>query len=87
MNRFEEYLENIEKIAKEEGYDSLDETYVEHLRARYFGQDVVIGRTDRVTIREMKMSDLEAFYGFSDASTEAVLKSFMKETKEESHQI
>ena len=84
MKDFEKYLDEIKKIALEEGFDSLDATYVEHLKARYFGQDVVIGRSDRVTVREMKMSDLEAFYGFSDASSEAVLQTFLKETTEES---
>ena len=84
MKDFEKYLDEIKKIALEEGYDSLDETYVEHLKARYFGQDVVIGRSHRVTIREMKTSDLEAFYGFADAGSEEVLQTFLKETKEES---
>ena len=84
MRDFEKYLDKIKKIALEEGYDSLDETYVEHLRARYFGEDVVIGKSERILLREMKMSDLESFYKFEDAATEAVLQSFIKETKEES---
>ena len=67
-----------------EGYDSLDETYVEHLRCRYFGHDVVIGRTGRIVLREIKIDDLEAFYDFSDAETEPVLKQFLKGSKEES---
>ena len=86
MKDFQSYLDEIRKIAQEEGYDSLDETYVEHLKARYFGQDVVIGVSERVTLREMKMSDLEAFYGFEDASTEDVLQTFIKGSKAESEE-
>ena len=67
MKNFEAYLETIQKIAKEEGYDSLDETYVERLRARFFCEDVIIGKTKRLLLREMKLSDLEAFYDFEDA--------------------
>ena len=67
---FIEYLVKIEELAREEGYDSLDETYVAHLRARYFGEDVIIGKNDRIVLREMKMKDLEAFYSFSDAGEE-----------------
>ena len=84
MNRFEEYLENIEKIAKEEGYDSLDETYVEHLKARFFGEDVIIGATKRLLLREIKLSDLDAFYEFEDAREEQILGAFLKDTKKES---
>ena len=81
---FLEYLEKIEKIAKEEGFEYLDETYKAHLRARYFGENVVIGRSERVLLREMKMSDLEAFYSFSDVGDEPVLQAFLKETYAES---
>lgn len=81
---FEKHLEDIKKIAAEEGYDSLDETYVEHLKCRFYGQEVVIGQSARILLREIKMSDLEAFYGFADAKEEAVLQSFLKESKEES---
>lgn len=81
---FEEYLDRIREMAKTEGYDSLDETYVEHLRARYYGKDVVIGTGARITLRELKVSDLEAVYKFNDARTEPVLKAFIKETREES---
>ena len=84
MNNFEEYLETIEKIAKEEGYDSLDETYVRHLRARFFGEDVIIGTTKYLLLREIKMSDLNAFYEFEDARDEQILGAFLKNTKEES---
>lgn len=81
---FEEYLDKIKKIAAEEGYDSLDETYVAHLRARFWGEDVIIGESERILLREMKISDLEVFYEFSDAFSEPVLETFVKETKEES---
>ena len=81
---FLKYLEKIEKIAKEEGFEYLDETYKAHLRARYFEENVVIGRSERVLLREMKMSDLEAFYSFSDAGDEPVLQAFLKETYAES---
>ncbi len=84
MNGFEEYLENIRKIAKEEGYDSLDETYVEHLRARFYKEDVIIGKTKRILLREIKPSDICAFYKFEDARTEDVLGAFLKDTPEES---
>ena len=81
---FIEYLVKIEELAREEGYDSLDETYVAHLRARYFGEDVIIGKNDRIVLREMKMKDLEAFYSFSDAGEESVLQAFIKSSDEES---
>lgn len=81
---FEEYLDRIKEMAKNEGYDSLDETYVEHLRARYYGKDVVIGTGARITLRELKQSDLETVYRFEDARTEPVLKAFIKETRAES---
>ena len=84
MNNFEEYLEMIEKIAKEEGYDSLDTTYVEHLRARFLREDVMIGKTKRLQLREIKMSDLDVFYEFEDAKEEPMLGAFLKETKEAS---
>lgn len=81
---FEEYIESIRQMAKEEGYDTLDEVYVKHLKCRYFGQDVVIGESARISLREMKMSDLEAFYAFEGALDEPVLGVFLKATKAES---
>ena len=81
---FELYLEKIKQMAAEEGYDTLDDTYVEHLKCRFFEQEVVIGRSARIILREIKMSDLEAFYGFEDAAEEMVLQIFLKETREES---
>lgn len=81
---FEKYLETIKRCAAEEGYDSLDETFIKHLKCRFWGQDVVIGETARVILREMKLSDLEAFYAFEDADTEPVLRAFIKEGEEES---
>ena len=83
---FEKYIESIKKMAKEEGYDTLDDAYVEHLRCRFFDQDVIIGEGARVILREMKMSDLEAFYAFEDACTEPVLRPFIKKSMEESIQ-
>ena len=81
---FLKYLEKIEKIAKEEGFEYLDETYKAHLRARYFEEDVVIGQSERILLREMKISDLEALYSFTDAREEPVLQAFIKETYAES---
>lgn len=81
---FEKYLEIIQTYAAEEGFDTLDETYVDHLKCRFFGRDVVIGSSERIFLREMKMSDLEAFYGFSDAREEPVLEAFIKGSPEES---
>ena len=81
---FLEYLKTIENIAKEEGFESLNETYKEHLRARFLGEDVVIGKKERILLREMKMSDLEMFYRFADAGNEPVLQAFIKETYAES---
>ncbi|MBQ8856947.1 MAG: GNAT family N-acetyltransferase [Lachnospiraceae bacterium] len=81
---FEKYLDTIKQCAAEEGYDSLDETFVKHLKCRFSGQDVVIGETARIILREIKMSDLEAFYGFEDAYTEPVLRAFIKESPEAS---
>ncbi len=81
---FLEYLTTIKNIASQEGFDSLDETYVAHLRARFFGEAVVIGHTERIRLREMKPDDLEKIYGFEDAETEPVLQSFLKESKEAS---
>lgn len=83
---FEQYLNTIRQIAKEEGFDTLDETYVEHLKGRFFSQDVIIGKGARIVLRELKNSDLEAFYRFSDAKEESVLQSFLKETKEASEE-
>lgn len=83
---FEQYLENIKKIAAEEGYDSLDETYVKHLKCRYFGQDVVIGRGTRITLRELKKTDIEAICAFTDAGEEAVLHAFLKENEQASRE-
>ncbi len=81
---FEKYLEMIRQIAAEEGYDSLEESYVSRLKARFFGEKVIIGETARVRLRELKMTDLEALYGFGDAGEEPVLGAFLKGTKEES---
>ena len=81
---FEQYLNTIKQMAAEEGFDSLDETYVEHLRSRFFGQDVIVGKGARIILRELKNSDLEAFYGFPDAKDESVLQSFLKENRVES---
>ena len=81
-----DYLAIIEKIAKEEGFENLDETYQSHLRARFFGENVVIGKGPRVILREMKLSDLEAFYGFADAGEEPVLQAFVKASFEESRE-
>jgi ribosomal-protein-alanine N-acetyltransferase len=83
---FEQYLNQLIKIAKEEGYESLDEAYVKRLKARFFGRKVIIGETERLLLREMKISDLEAFYGFFEAEREAVLEAFLKETKEASEE-
>ena len=83
---FEQYLNTIKQMAAEEGFDSLDETYVEHLRGRFFDKDVVIGKGSRIVLRELKNSDLEAFYGFSDASDETVLQSFLKENRAETEE-
>ena len=83
---FEQYLENIKKMAAEEGFDTLDTTYVEHLKSRFLGEDVVVGRGTRIVLREMKLSDLEAFYGFTDASQETVLRSFLKDSVSESEE-
>ena len=84
MKNFEQYLCEIKKIAEEEGYTSLDETYVEHLKSRYFGEPVIIGERDRIILRELKLTDVDGFYGFEDADTEEVLCSFVKESKEAS---
>ena len=81
---FENYLNNIKRAALEEGFDSLDATYVEHLKARYFEEDVIIGRTSRTILRELKMEDLETLYEFEDAVNEPVLQAFLKETYAES---
>lgn len=84
MKDFESYLETIKQMAAEEGYDSLDETYVEHLRARYFGEDVIIGRSKRVILRELKESDLKVFLRLPDAAKEPSLEAFIKDSYEES---
>ena len=84
MKNFEQYLCEIKKIAEEEGYTSLDETYVEHLKSRYFGESVIIGERDRIILRELKLTDVDGFYEFEDADTEEVLCSFVKESKEAS---
>ena len=83
MKDFESYLETIKQMAAEEGYDSLDETYVEHLRARYFGEDVIIGRSKRVILRELKESDLKVFLRLPDAAKEPSLEAFIKDSYEE----
>ena len=84
MKDFEEYIVGLEKMAAAEGFESLDETFVEHLKGRYFGLDVVIGESARISLREIKMSDLEAFYAFEGALEEPVLGAFLKDTKAES---
>lgn len=84
MTDFESYLDTIKEMAAEEGYDSLDETYVEHLRARYFGEDVIIGRSERVILRELKESDLEVLVRLPDAGQEPSLEAFIKGSCEES---
>lgn len=81
---FEEYLKEIQKIALEEGYEELDETYVEHLRCRFMKEPVVIGEGKRVRLRELQLSDLDAVYGFPDALEEPVLKAFLKEDRKSS---
>jgi len=81
---FENYLNVIKQAALEEGFDSLDETYTEHLRARFFEEDVIIGTSSRIILRELKMADLEALYEFEDAANEPVLKAFIKESKDAS---
>lgn len=83
---FEQYLKNIQKIAAEEGYESLDETYVKHLECRYFDRDVVIGRTERITLRELKKDDFQAIYAFEDGQNEEVLRVFLKDTPEASYE-
>lgn len=83
---FQKYIEELKKMAAEEGYDSLDETFVKHLRCRFLGQDVVIGESVRILLREMKMTDLEAIYGFEDADTEPVLQAFIQESPEASEE-
>jgi ribosomal-protein-alanine N-acetyltransferase len=77
---FLEYLNQIKRMAAEEGYDALDETFVEHQRARYFGTPVVIGQSERVLLREIVLSDLEEIYEFADAQEEPVLQAFIKES-------
>lgn len=84
MKNFEQYLCEIKKIAEEEGYTSLNETYVEHLKSRYFGEPVIIGESDRIILRELKLTDVDGFYEFEDADTEEVLCSFVRESKEAS---
>ena len=86
MKDFETYLSEIKRIAAEEGYDSLDETYIAHLKARFFGKPVIIGETDRIILREMKATDADAFYKFDDAGSEEVLSAFIKESKEASRE-
>lgn len=81
---FSKYLDKIKQIAAKEGYDSLDETYVEHLKCRFLGREVNIGRTDRILLRELKITDLEALYGFWEAEQDPVLRAFVKVTPEES---
>ena len=86
LQEFEKYIESIRQIAREDGCDTLDAVYVEHLKCRFFDRDVVIGEGKRIVLREMRNSDLEAFYAFEDAGQEAVLGAFIKETIEESKQ-
>lgn len=81
---FIKYLSAIRQMAAQEGFSSLDETYVEHLRARFFGEAVIIGEARRVILREMKESDLEALYEFEGASLETILEVFLRESYEAS---
>ncbi len=81
---FIKYLSEIRQMALQEGYESLDETYMEHLKARFFEVPVIIGETQRVILREMKLSDLDRIYGFAGAQREPVLEAFLKETLEAS---
>ena len=83
---FEKYLKDLKRIAAEEGYDSLDEQFVKRLESRYFGRDVIVGQTARTILREIQMTDLEAFYAFEEALEEPVLQSFLKGTKEASEE-
>lgn len=80
---FFRYIDKIKQIAAKEGYADLDETYVEHLKCRFFGHPVIIGRSSRVLLRELKMSDLEAIYGFWEEEQNPVLTAFVKNTPEE----
>ena len=86
MKDFETYLSEIKRIAVEEGYDSLDETYIAHLKARFLGKPVIIGKTDRIILREMRAADADAFYKFDDAGSEEILSAFIKESKEASRE-
>ena len=81
---FIKYLSAIQQMAAQEGFNSLYETYVEHLRARFFGEAVIIGEARRVILREIKESDLEALYEFEGASLETILEAFLKESYEAS---
>ncbi len=81
---FERFLENIRQMAQEEGSGELDSTYVEHLKCRFFAEDVIIGENKRVLLREMKLSDLDEFYAFEDAKEESALEAFLKSSPEES---
>lgn len=83
---FAEYLKEIQKIAAEEGFEDLDETYVEHLRCRFYGEPVVIGTSKRVRLRELSILDLEALYQFPDARQEPVLKALLKEDEKSSRE-
>lgn len=79
---FECYLESIRQAAFAEGFDSLDETFVRHLKERFWGEDVVVCCAERFVLREMKMSDLEKLYCFPDAESERVLAVFLRENRQ-----
>lgn len=83
---FKDYIENILRMAQNEGWECLDETYVEHLRCRFFSEEVVIGKSERIMLRELQMSDLEAFYTFEKAEGDAVLGEFLQPSYEETRE-
>lgn len=87
MKTEEEYLQYIGEIkesAHRLGFASLDEDFEQHLRCRFFGEDVVIGRSERLFLRELKPIDLDEMYRFTDAGTEPVLEAFLLESREQS---
>ncbi len=81
--KFETYLKEIEKIAAEEGYDSLDPVYAEHLRCRFMGEPVMIAESKRLRLREMCPSDLESFASFGDAWCSEILRPLLGSGPEE----
>ncbi|MGN0335110.1 MAG: GNAT family N-acetyltransferase [Lachnospiraceae bacterium] len=83
LKDYKNYLDNIKNYAAEEGCAELDPIFEEHLRCRFFGEEVLIAESDRILLREMKISDADFFLAFSDAWTEEVLCPFIKNTPEE----